>query len=252
MNKLDKLDKKWKIIALSGLLGVSVLAAIYFYVIYPKSDDLQSKERELQALETELAIIQTEQNKKTEEPRVSSVELQKKIPVKPNVQQIIVDFNQAEIVSGSLITNIAVEENVEIGQPVASAGEEDESESESESESVSEPVSVPAQAIEGLKQVRLSLTVQSERYADLEKFLSSLESLERITKVENISFEGFEEITSVDQTRSILEYTVVVSAYYASKLKDLQEDLPRVRSAEPANKTNPLYESPILQRRGQE
>ena len=245
---MNKLDKKWKIIALGGLLGVLVLAAIYFYVINPKSDDLQSKERELQALETELAIIQSEQHKKTEEPRVSSVELQKKIPVKPNVQQIIVDFNQAEIVSGSLITNIAVEENVEIGQPVASAGEEDES----ESESVSEPVSVPAQAIEGLKQVRLSLTVQSERYADLEKFLSSLESLERITKVENISFEGFEEITAVDQTRSILEYTVVVSAYYAPKLKDLQEDLPRVRSAEPANKTNPLYESPILQRRGQE
>ena len=244
---MNKLDKKWKIVALGGLLGVLVLAAIYFYVIYPKSDELDSKEQELQALETELAIIQTEQ-KETDKPRVSSVELQKKIPVKPNVQQIIVDFNQAEIVSDSLITNVAVEENVEIGQPIVSAEEEDTS----ESESASEPASVPVQSIDGLKQVRLSLTVQSERYVDLEKFLSSLESLERITKVENISFEGIEEITSVDQTRSILEYTVVVSAYYAPKLEDLQEDLPRVKSAEPANKTNPLYESPILQRRGQE
>lgn len=244
---MNKLDKKWKIVTLGGLLGVLVLAAIYFYVIYPKNDELHSKERELRSLETELAIVQTEQ-KETDKPRVSSVELQKRIPVKPNVQQIIVDFNQAEIVSDSLITNVAVEENVEIGQPIVSAEEEDAN----ESESASEPDSAPVHSMDGLKQVRLSLTVQSERYADLEEFLNSLESLERITKVENISFEGIEEITAVDQSRSILEYTVVVSAYYAPGLEDLQGDLPRVRSALPANKTNPLYESPILQRRGEE
>lgn len=46
--------------------------------------------------------------------------------------------------------------------------------------------------------------------------------------VENFSFAGEEELMSVEQTVESLKYNVVISAYYAPVLQELQKDLPLI------------------------
>jgi type IV pilus assembly protein PilO len=76
----------------------------------------------------------------------------------------------------------------------------------------------------------------------LEKFISTLESLNRIVVVESINYSGGQEITSLEKEPAAdkLSYSLSVSAYYLPTLNDLIADLPKIDAPGPANKKNPL------------
>lgn len=99
-----------------------------------------------------------------------------------------------------------------------------------------------ANTITGLKKLTISLSVESPTYEDLEKFISTLESLNRIVVVESINYSGGKEITSLDiePADKKLSYSLSVSAYYLPTLNDLIAELPKIDAPAPANKKNPL------------
>ncbi|MCM2531505.1 hypothetical protein NDK43_02690 [Neobacillus pocheonensis] len=58
--------------------------------------------------------------------------------------------------------------------------------------------------------------------------------------VENISYSGGQEITSLAQNRQPLSYSLTISTFYMPGLADLQAELPKIDTPAPANKENPL------------
>lgn len=97
-----------------------------------------------------------------------------------------------------------------------------------------------------LNKLTVQLSVVSPSYEDFQKFINTLESLKRIVVVENISYSGPGEITSLSQNTQPFTYSLTVSAYYLPGLTDLESQLPKVDLPAPANKDNPLASFPDL------
>ncbi|CEG28027.1 hypothetical protein [Bacillus sp. B-jedd] len=259
MSKKEQLT----VIVLAGIL-VLIFAGIYFFVVQPLKTDLETKKASLKTEEQLLSILQ-EKEKKTEEfTSVSTTQMQFKIPVKPLVEQLILDFEKAETVSGSKVLSmnfakdgeISVPEQTEDEQEAASEGESTEAAGETvnndsenpsgdpgeageKSEAAPKPVSV-LEVPEGVRKVTVQLSVESPGYEELEKFVAALEGLKRIAIVESIDYTGGAEIIALQQKNEPLKFTVTLSAFYMPELKDLIQQLPDVGAPEPAKKRNPL------------
>jgi type IV pilus assembly protein PilO len=246
-----KLSRKEKLILLAGILLVLLLIAIaQFMMLSPLKSELVTKEQSLQTEQKLLdGIIEKkadETNKVVEDTR----ELQKKVPVTPLQEQFILDLDRAENVSNSVVRSMSFSKDtdVTITPPVqenAANGETNTDESlevKTVQEVEAEKEAQTANTVTGLKKLTISLSVESPTYEDLEKFISTLESLNRIVVVESINYSGGKEITSLDTepAEEKLSYSLSVSAYYLPTLNDLIADLPKIDAPGPANKKNPL------------
>lgn len=258
------------------------LVLLQFYFLSPLKSDMQSKQ---QMLASEQKVLETMQKKSgnNEAADANTTELQKEVPVKPLQDQFILDLQQAEAVSNSLIKSMSFTEGgpatAASTQPTAtstttqsqSSGTTSQSSTTTQSQSNSgttsqsntsnssstssqqqtaqttsstsgqqntntaQPTSTPA-----VSKLTVQLSIQSQRYQDLEKFINTLEGLKRITVVEAINYTGNKEITSLTQDNKPLDYTLTISAYYLPGLTDLDKQLPKVDFPAPANKDNPL------------
>jgi type IV pilus assembly protein PilO len=247
-----KLSKKEKLILLAGILLVVLLvASAQFMMLSPLKSELVMKE---QSLKTEQKLLDGITQKKADETNKvveDTRELQKKVPVSPLQEQFILDLERAEIVSNSLVKSMSFSKDVDvtIAPPVqensAANGETTSDESlevKTVQEVEAEKAAQTANTVTGLKKLTISLNVESPTYEALEKFISTLESLNRIVVVESINYSGGKEITSLETepAEEKLSYSLSVSAYYLPSLNDLIADLPKIDAPGPANKKNPL------------
>jgi type IV pilus assembly protein PilO len=248
-----RLSKNEKLVMMLGILLVVLFIAIaQFMMLSPLKSDLEMKE---QTLQTEQKLLDTITQKKVDETTKvveDTRELQKKVPVSPLQEQFILDLERAENVSSSLVKSMSFAKDVDVpitppAQETAANGETtDESlEVKTVQEVTAEQEAQAANTVTGLKKLTISLSVESPTYEDLEKFISTLESLNRIVVVESISYSGGKEITSLDskEAEEKLTYSLTVSAYYLPTLNDLIADLPKIDAPGPANKKNPLSAS---------
>jgi type IV pilus assembly protein PilO len=247
-----KLSKKEKLILFVGiLLVVSLIAIAQFMMLSPLKSDLEMKEQSLQSEQKLLDAITQKKADETNKVVEDTRELQKMVPVTPLQEQFILDLDRAENVSNSLVKSMSFSKDadVTITPPVqenASANGETNNDESTEVKTVQE-VTAEQEAqtentVTGLKKLTISLSVESPTYEDLEKFISTLESLNRIVVVESINYTGGKEITSLDTepAEEKLSYSLSVSAYYLPTLNDLIADLPKIDAPGPANKKNPL------------
>jgi type IV pilus assembly protein PilO len=219
------------LLACTIILGLLYVG--YLYVLKPLK---QKEETLLSQLVTEQQLLQqirNEEAKKREGLGLSAVELQKKLPTKPLVDQFILDLEQAEVVSDSFISKISFENE----EGVNDSEEIEMSEGQKEENATSDP-SLP----KGIEKISVNLEVTSPSYYQLERFIETLEKLPRIVKVESISFTGSQEVTSVNHSIEPLNYLLTVSTYYYPKLEELQKKIPELEIPEPKRKTSPLFE----------
>ncbi|BDG46301.1 MULTISPECIES: type 4a pilus biogenesis protein PilO [Parageobacillus] len=200
-------------------------AGLYFYMLYPRYQQIAELSSTVASEKKMLAAVKAEIAKQKSSLPESIVELQKQIPVKPLTEQLLLDFKKAEVVSGSTISNMTFQE--------------DENVTANPQEKTEQSPSAPP---DGLKKVTAQLTVQSPSYYQLERFLQTLENLNRIVSIESLSFTGNPELTSVDTEVNPLTYSVTVSAFYYPKLAKLQNMLPQIDVPPPSKKRNPLTE----------
>lgn len=206
------------------VLGAAIIG-LYFYLLYPRYQEIEELNNRVANEKKILAATRAEIAKQKSGLPESVVELQKKIPVKPLTEQLLLDLERAEVVSDSTISSMAFnEEENETAEPQGKT-----------KQSSSAPP-------DGLKKVTVQLTVQSPSYYQLERFLQTLENLNRIVSVETLSFTGNPELTSVATEVNPLTYSVTVSAFYYPKLEKLQNMLPQIDVPPPSKKRNPLTE----------
>lgn len=238
-----RLEKKNIIILTAAvLLAVLVYVGAYFLYISPLKGSLALKESQLKSeqqlnttIETRLASADTND--------ISTVELQKKLPVDPMIEQLVLDLEKAEIISNSYITSM--EFNSDTAQDATLLAESQAQGTETQTQEnetiTADETDIPAIPMpEGVAKTTVTLTVESDTYFDLERFIETLEKLKRVVVVDSISFSGPEEIDSLSDEASPIIMTLTVNSFHLSGLDDLKDTNPKIETPEPANKRNPF------------
>lgn len=237
-----RLEKKHYFILLAAAAASVFIYIIAFYLyINPMKSSLALKENQLNmeqqlnsTLEARLAAV-------NETDFSSTVELQKRLPVDPMVEQLVLDIEKAEIVSNSLVSSIEFnaeqQEGTPLQQETTTAAEDESGDQVAVTES---EVAVMGSQPEGLMKTSANIIVKAENYFGLEKFISTLESLRRVVVVESISFNGPEEVFTVSDEEVSIEMSLTINAFYFPNLVDLKDYNPQIQTPAPANKRNPF------------
>jgi type IV pilus assembly protein PilO len=243
--------KEWMLIGSSIVLVLMLIFAVVWFFYLPVKNqqesllnDVTTERKLIEALDSKIASIKQDSFE-------NSSSLQQKVPVKPMTQQLLIDLEKAEIVSGSLITSIQFTEGA---VPLPPAGEEGGSEIEGTTETVSDPstdttenTAAPAAALpQGLQKLTATLSVEAKSYFEVEKFIEKLEELHRIVEVEQLSFSGPAELLQIQEVTENIQFNLVVSAFYLPGLIELEAELPKLDAPVPANKKNPFQQFPEL------
>ncbi|MHC0037478.1 hypothetical protein [Pseudoneobacillus sp. C159] len=233
-------SKNEKKILLFGFLVIILLFVfVYFQYLQPLKTVVQTKKNQLDTVEQSYQALINQHTEATDTVVENSQFLQKRLPVDPLLNQFILDLEKAETMSNSLILNMGFGEEKK----------EDETESNTilgisqQQETTNSEVITDTAQPTGIQKLSVALTIQSPSYFDLEKFIETIESLDRIVTVESINFSGSPEVNSLgqaDQSNQSLNYQVELTIYYMPGLAELQNELPKVESGEPANKKNPF------------
>ena len=275
--KLSFSKKEKMIVGTVILVLILYLVLLQLYFLSPLKSDLQTKQQQLQS---EQKLVETMQKKSgnNQTADANTTELQKEIPVKPLQDQLILDLQQAEAVSNSLIKSMSFTEggqaaaastqsaattasaqnqsnpgttsqtntststaaNQQQNTQTASTANQQNTASTTSQQTTQTANTAQTAGTPTVSKLTVQLSIQSQKYVDLEKFINTLESLKRITVVEAINYTGNKEITSLNQDNKPLDYTLTISAYYLPGLTDLDKQLPKVDFPAPANKENPL------------
>jgi type IV pilus assembly protein PilO len=263
--QLSKIDKL--VLGIGALLIVLLIVYAQFFSLSPLKSDLGMKEQALTSQQKLLDIVSQKKTAATKTEPEDTRELQKKVPVLPLQEQILLDLEKAETVSNSKIKNMGFSKDADVAAPTDQAatgtGTSDAQTAQPAASKVdgTQAAGAPqgdgtqsAQANQttgpvapaGMKKLTVQLSVDSPTYQDFEKFIETLESFQRIVVVEAISYSGGEEITSLDQETKPLSYTLTVSAFYMPTLTDLETQTPKIDAPAPAGKLNPLTQSPTV------
>lgn len=258
-----QLTRKNLVLIISLVLAVGLVVGSYFYFLSPVKSDIKLLKDQL-ATEEKLYDTLAKQvgNTKTDVMENSRF-LQKKLPVESFLEQFLLDLEKAEVVSNSLIEDMSFQDNAVSESDVivdnsanqaegqaqnANGGQENQTANANKSTETNQQTGAVPTIPEGMKRVTVNLTVTSANYFDMLKFLDTIEHLERITKIDSLSFTGGEEILSVDQDIKELTYTVVVSTFYYPTLAELRDELPVFDTPPPSNKDNPLPQGMYLKK----
>ncbi|MGG4166869.1 hypothetical protein ABEW00_05200 [Rossellomorea vietnamensis] len=214
------------------------LFLIYFFVYFPQHDRLEMKQNELKTEQKLLSAVEA----KTEQIETRSYKdihtLQNQIPVEPLTEQLILQLEKAEVVSQSEIQSITFAK-----EDLAFSIEGDDDTLEGSSQGSSNPQETENDN-SGVKRLQMTMTVQSENYFEMEKFIHELENLSRIVEVNQLLIQGREEMSPVltDEGPEPLIFQLVASAFYIPGLSDLQDSLPSIDSPPPSLKKNPFIQ----------
>lgn len=268
------IDKKQFLIFFAIILIVSLLfTGLYFWQISPLNTQITMKETELSNQEKQMEALNAELSSTGSTSFATTVELQKQLPVKEAVDQLVLNLEKAEVISGSAITTMAfVDGEVTLSEEEsaaalaaanakaaeasdATAGGTNEQAATTEEEPANEEGDPAAEVVDllpqGVKKVSVAMTVQSPAFFEMEAFLESLHSMKRILKVDNLTFNGSEEIHSIEQSSDKLEYQLTISVFYAPNLSDLQDQMPTIEVPKPSNKRDPFNNSPVVKEKAE-
>lgn len=215
MSSMSKRQKEKALIFLAILFLLAMAAYSYFVVYSPAKDAKLQAEQSLTSEREVLMALETQLKEVPEGEKISTSELQQKVAVEPLSELIVLQIEQAELMAGALVTDIAIAE-----------------------EAVTLPV--PVEGLENLQQVNTSVTIEVPDYRGITTFINEIEAMKRIMIVENIDFSAGEEVTTADAEDELLDVTLSFTAYYRPDLIALADTLPKVDAPAPAGKLNPL------------
>ncbi|TKD70293.1 hypothetical protein [Pseudalkalibacillus hwajinpoensis] len=243
--------------AVGLLLPILGLVLFYMFSVLPQKQEVERLEAQVSQNEDVIRVLEEKENNKQAESYDTNA-LQRMVPVKPLVDQFILDLNQAELVSRSKIQQLDFVDEVlnpdqyaeeSTSEETSEDGQENPPDEETEETNEEAPEAPPTETVpglpEGIQSVNVSMAMASDNYPSLRTFLKSIEGLPRMAMVSGLSFTGKPEAVSLDEGEETNEllYTADVSTFYIPSLTDLAEQTPSIDYPEPAGKENPLYET---------
>jgi type IV pilus assembly protein PilO len=239
------LTKRESLIIIGTFLLSSVIVFSFYWLFYqPVAKEKEHIENEIKVENKLISALESKMEEIEQNTFEDTSSLQKKVPVKPFEQKLLIDLEKAEVISGSLIKSIEFTDG-DVSLPLTSITAEEGIESTNNAD---ENAVNKAETIEvlpsGLKKLTATLSVDTENYFELKNFIAQLESLDRIVEVEQIAFTGPKEIFSYEDEDETISFILVISTFYLPDLIELAEELPKFDSPEPANKKDPFHRFP--------
>lgn len=238
--------KQMGLIFLVIFFMVSLVAGVYYLFMKPLNEQLERKHSELEMANQGLVLVENQLKQFTEKTVISSMKLQKQVPVKRLLDQLVLDIEKAEIISDTKINELKLngsesDEEVVFKTNENEAATSGNNQSDSENTESTNSSKVPEEKLpNGIKKISVTLKGDANTYFEMESFINSLENLKRIIKVDALKYTGVEEIYSVEQKDQPVEFELTIAGYYFPKLEDLRNELPPLDTPESANKKNPL------------
>jgi type IV pilus assembly protein PilO len=236
---ISALNKKERLL----LIGITISCLItlflfYFFVYFPQKDRLRVNYEELKTEQKILAAIEKKTSQIENHTYRDTKSLQGQIPIDPLIEQLILQFEKVEVLSQSTIQSMSFTKE----DFLFSSEENEDSSLEDGGEPSAEEVL--DKDTSSVKRLQITMTVESENYFAMEKFISELENLERIVEINQLVFEGREEMSpGLDGGQpQPLSYQLVVSAFYLPELTDLQDSVPTIDSPPPSMKKDPFIQ----------
>ncbi|MEK6454891.1 hypothetical protein [Caldifermentibacillus hisashii] len=214
----DFFQEKRKIVLFIGIILFLLLGLLYFYLIMPLKDDANAAEQNVKQLETEVEALENRLNQNESDQPENTAKLEKKMPLSRQLDELILSLQEIEMVSGSQIASInfnnydgglteadGTNENNEStdGTDDTATNEPDENQSDKqaaadesnddiESDTNDESEQATDETVTNLptnvKLITINLSIASPDYEHFQLFLQELEKLERITRVDTLSF----------------------------------------------------------------
>ncbi len=258
-------NKRLLTYAAIGVILLFLMCGVYGYfgLLSPLHQQIESVDAEMKQQKTFLDNMSAPATVTTQNSE-NTFALQEEVPVKPLIDQLMLQFEKAEVLSDSLILTmdfsdgeatedeekVAVEENTEQASAeenttntTTEAAEENVSNTGDDIDT-SETTTPPAPEVlpQGVKKITAEMSVVSKDYEGILKFIKTVEELKRVIVVEAITFSGMDELemASADAVKNQLKYEITISAYYLPELTDYLKDLPRGEFPAPNGKENPL------------
>ncbi|GAM12063.1 hypothetical protein [Mesobacillus selenatarsenatis] len=242
-----RLERKHYLILLAAaLLSFLIYIAGFYLYLAPMNASLSLKESQLKMEKQLNSTLEERLASVNETDFSSSAELQKRLPVDPMVEQLVLDIEKAEVISNSFVTSIEFDASQQASptiKPELSASEQVTDESGGQADNSVSEVEVTNPQLEmpdGLVKTTAQINVRADNYFSLEKFISALESLRRIVVVESISFSGPQEIFTLSDEEAPIEMALTINAFYFPELAELKDYNPKIETPAPANKRNPF------------
>ncbi|QHE53139.1 LysM peptidoglycan-binding domain-containing protein [Pontibacillus sp. HMF3514] len=208
-------------------IGVFVIAQDIF--LSPANQELDRLESSLENEEKILQTLRTKEENQTKISFQSSREMQRKLPVLPVQDQVLISLDKAESLSNSFIQSIMMEQQESVNSELT---ENEDLSNEGTEEQSGQPDGKTTK-VSGVRALTFNLEVISPEFPDLLSFLQELNRLSRLISIDAITFEDQDE-------GERLTHLVTFSAYYYPTLENLQDELPQYHYESPSNKDNPL------------
>lgn len=240
-------------------IGVLILflGIIYAYFAFysPVNQTVQQTKQQIKAEEKLISVLEEKGFPASDTQLLNTEALQKKVPVKLMDEKLLLDFEKAELLSGSFITSIEFLEsgtlnNNESENLGATAGEyveaaeqviEDLDEYNEETDEPAETGLVEAEELPaGVYSSHIQITAQADNYEEIDSFIETLEGQMRLLFIKELNFNGPEEAEKIKGTENPIEFTLIAAVYYMPSLVDLLEDVPVIDRPYPANKESPF------------
>ncbi|WP_203246787.1 hypothetical protein [Sporosarcina beigongshangi] len=236
MNSITS-DKKTGLLLL-GLLTVALLAAVYYYLVNPLSEEKQRKEVNISSLHSEIDTMQGQiAVQGTEETSEESLFLlRKKLPGNRELDKLIRSIQEIEFVSDSQIeaitfnnydetvaeSNLIVPDTEVDSENIDEASSEQSEEGQSDVDSDDRQVEMPVSPVadtslpEQLKLLTFSIDVKTKNFEALQHFLKEVEGLERIVRIDAVEFSlpGEEQEFNIESTDSIGATVQLTTFFY--------------------------------------
>ena len=222
------------------LVGV-LLFAIYYYVLLPKQDEADMMESSVNSLRSEISTLNGQiASIKEGQSNKSSNEfsLRKKLPDNREIDELLLNIEEIEYVSGSRIQSIsfnnydslvsassltdpnAVTETEENAEGQMKENEEQIAETATTSEN-EEPVTTPVSTIAveslppNLKLISFNVDVESPNHDKLKQFIKEIERLERVMHIDTVGYNlPDEENTFAEDATDIVGASIQVTTFY--------------------------------------
>lgn len=215
MSSLTKKQKEQGLIAVAVIYLLAISAYAWFMVYSPAKDARLAAEQTFKSEREVLMALQEQIKALPEEERVSTSELQQRVSVEPLSELIVLQLEQAELLSRSQVQTIDIAES-----PLE--------------------LLTPVEGIENVQKVQTTVSFETDDYAGITRFIKEIEAMKRILIIDSITFASNGEVTMVEEEDELLEVTLSFSAFYRPDLIALADTLPKVDAPPPANKIDPL------------
>lgn len=224
MRSLTKRQKDIALLILAVLFFALLVSSSWFQLYAPAREENRRVITSLADQREVLFELQRQVASKPVEQSNSSRPLQRKVPVLPLEDLLLVQLEKAEVKSDALINNVTFAQGELSEVPIEAA------------ESVEPGMEDPALALKRLT-VEVELTASS--YDQMDRFIREVETMERIFVVQSIELDTPEEIREASAEKEPLELMVSFQAFYRPDLQELVPELPKLDAPMPAGKEDP-------------